>query len=146
MITLDELGAKLMAGHVKNQELPDVARAAILGAVVGGVTQSAVAKAFGVSSSAVSKIIQRFEETGVVESKPRSGRPQALTARDKRHIIQAVRRQPGTPTAQLQSVGGGTSRSTVFRLLREEKRQNRKAPRNSKVGTQSPKPATPGST
>lgn len=132
MPTLDEIGAKLTAGRDKTQELSDVARAAILGAVAGGANQAAIATAFGTSRQTVSKIVQRFKSSGTLESKPRSGRPEIFTARDKRHILQAVKRQPGTTTSQLvKSVGG--SRSTVFRLLAENKRQNKSGPRASKL-------------
>ncbi|KAK3897994.1 hypothetical protein C8A05DRAFT_19342 [Staphylotrichum tortipilum] len=94
MISPDELGSKLTAGREKNQELSEVARAAILGAVAAGATQAAVATAFGITSSTVSKIRQRFESSITVESKPRSGRQEVLAPRDKRHIVQAATRNP----------------------------------------------------
>ncbi|KAK3897536.1 hypothetical protein C8A05DRAFT_19719, partial [Staphylotrichum tortipilum] len=119
MISLDELGSKLTAGRGKNQELSDAARAAILGAVAAGATQTAVATAFGITSSGVSKILQRFESSATVETKPRSGWPEVLTPRDKRHIVQTVTRNPRMSTSLLvKSASHGASRATIFRTLR----------------------------
>ncbi|KAL2132929.1 hypothetical protein VTI74DRAFT_3150 [Chaetomium olivicolor] len=84
MFNLDELGSKLTAGRQKNRELSATARAAILGAVAAGASQAAVARAFGVSRYAVQRAIQRFGSSTTVESKPRTGRLEVLTRREKR--------------------------------------------------------------
>ena len=54
------------------------------------------------------------------ESKPRSGRPQLLTDRDRRYIIKHARLNPRLTYSQLKSEAGLTcSRTTVYRALKE---------------------------
>ncbi len=50
-----------------------------------GVRQVDVARRFGVSQSVVSRLHQRFEQTGLYHDRPRSGRPRALTDRQDRY-------------------------------------------------------------
>jgi hypothetical protein len=83
----DELGAKLTASRQPGQELSGFAGAAIIGAIAAGASQSAVARAFGIGQSTVHLTLQRFESSTTFESKPRTGRPQTLTRREKRYII-----------------------------------------------------------
>ena len=94
MINLDHIGAKLTAGRKSGQELSPYARAAIVGAVGAGASQSAVARAFGISRAAVQLTLQRFESSTTLESKPRSGRPEVLSRREKRYILQLAKRYP----------------------------------------------------
>jgi transposase len=91
---LDEIGAKLTAGRRSGRELSPFARAAIVGAVGAGASQSAVADAFGVSRATVQDTLHRFESSTTFTSKPRSGRPEILTRREKRYIIQLAKRKP----------------------------------------------------
>ncbi|KAK4248493.1 hypothetical protein C7999DRAFT_40367 [Corynascus novoguineensis] len=115
MISLDELGAKLTAGRQPGQELSPLARAAITGAVAAGASQSAVARAFGINRKAVQRTLQRFESSGTFEDKPRSGRPEVLTEREKRHIVQVAKREPGLTTLRLtNTVAAQVSRSTFY--------------------------------
>ncbi|KAK0725140.1 hypothetical protein B0H67DRAFT_482036 [Lasiosphaeris hirsuta] len=94
MINLDEVGSKLTAGRQKNEELSAFARAAIIGAVAARASQSAVARAFRVNRKAVQRAIQRFESSTTAESRPRTGRPEILTRREKRYIIHLAKRNP----------------------------------------------------
>jgi transposase len=122
MVNLDEIGAKLTAGRRPGQELSIAARAAIIGAVAAGASQSAVARAFRVERTAVYRILQRFQSSTTVESKPRTGRPEVLTRREKRFILQLAKRFPRHTTQMLtNSIDGRISRSTVRRVLREQR-------------------------
>jgi len=94
-LNLTDLGRILTAGRKKNDELSPVARAAICGAVAGGASQRTVAAAFGVSHVVVAKTVQRFATTTSFDSKPRSGRPRALTRQDERYIVQLTSVVPG---------------------------------------------------
>ncbi|KAL2200036.1 hypothetical protein P885DRAFT_58225 [Corynascus similis CBS 632.67] len=117
MISLDEIGAKLTADRQPGHELSPLARAAIAGAVAAGASQSAVARAFGVDRRAVQRTLQRFESSGTFEDRPRSGRPEVLTDRDKRHIVQVAKREPSLTTLRLtNTVAAQVSRST-FRTV-----------------------------
>ncbi|KAK3306973.1 uncharacterized protein B0T15DRAFT_528755 [Chaetomium strumarium] len=87
MVNLAEIGAKLTAGRQPSQELSPTARAAIIGAVAAGASQSAVARAFRIERTAVYRILQRFESSTTVKSKPQTGQPEILTCREKRYIL-----------------------------------------------------------
>ncbi|KAK3304445.1 uncharacterized protein B0T15DRAFT_536509 [Chaetomium strumarium] len=94
MVNLAEIGAKLTAGRQPGQELLPTARAAIIGAVAAGASQSAIARAFRIDRTAVYRILQRFESSTTVESKPRIGRLEILICREKRYILQLAKRHP----------------------------------------------------
>ncbi|KAK4032976.1 Homeodomain-like protein [Parachaetomium inaequale] len=118
MVNLAEIGAKLTAGRQSGQELSPTARAAIVGAVAAGASQSAVARAFRVDRTAVYRILQRFESSTTVESKPRTGRPEVLTRREKRYILQLAKRYPRLTTQILiNTIDGRISRSTIHRIV-----------------------------
>jgi len=120
VLNLTDLGRKLTAGRQKNQELSPTARAAICGAVAAGASQRAVATAFGVSHVLVANTIERFTTTASFDSKPRTGRPSALTRREKRYIVQLAKRDIRLTHKQLLKVlDRKVSCSTVRRALRE---------------------------
>ena len=122
MVNLDEIGAKLTAMRQPGQELSPFARAAIIGAVTAGTSQSAVALAFGISRAAVQLTLHQFESSTTVESRPRTGRPEVLTRREKRYIIQLAKRNPRLSTQMLtNTVDTRISRSTVRRVLRHHR-------------------------
>lgn len=117
-LNLTDLGRDLTAGRKKNEELSSAARAAICGAVAGGVSKRAVAAAFGVSHIVVSKTIQRFTTTNSFDSKPGTGRLQVLTRKDKRYIVQLAKRNAWLTHQQLLKIlGRKVSSSTVRRAL-----------------------------
>ena len=121
-LNLIDLGRILTADRHKNQELSAAARAAICGAVAAGASQRAVANAFGVSHVLVTKTIQRFTDTTSFDSKPRTGRPRALTRRDRRYIVQSAKRDARLTQKELRKVlNRKVPSSTVRRALREQK-------------------------
>jgi transposase len=122
MFNLAELGAKLTAGRQPGQELSPTARAAIAGAVAAGASQTAVADAFSISRRAVQLSLQRLESSTTFESKPRTGRPEILTRREKRYILQLAKRYPQYSLQMLTgTLDTRISRSTVRRVLREQR-------------------------
>jgi transposase len=122
MINLAELGAKLTAGRQPGQELSPAARAAIAGAVAAGASKSAVAHAFQIDRKTIRRTLQRFESSTNFESKPRTGRPNVLTRREKRYIIQLAKRRPRLTTQLLtDTLDTRVSRSTVRRVLRQHR-------------------------
>ena len=62
--------------------LSELTRAMIIGRLQSGRNQYEVARFFGVSQSAVSKIKHKFMETNGVKDRPRSGRPRVTTRRE----------------------------------------------------------------
>lgn len=122
VLDLHAVGLKLTAGRLKHGELSPFARAAIIGAVAAGASQSAVARAFGVDRKAVQRALQAFESSDTIASKPRTGRPAVLTHREKRYILQLAKRDPRlTMKALTKTVDDRVSRSTIRRVLREHR-------------------------
>lgn len=127
-LNLTDFGRVLTTGRQKNQELSPTTRAAICGAVAAGASQRAVATAFGVTHAVVANTIQRFKTTTSFDSKPRSGRPQVLTRREKRYIVQLAKRNARLTHKQLLKVlDRKVSSSTVRRALCQHKYRKWKA-------------------
>lgn len=57
-----------------------------LGLLRAGETQTEVARHFNVSQSTISRLLSRFQETGAVTDRPRSGRPRVTTAVEDRFM------------------------------------------------------------
>jgi len=71
----------------------------------------------------VYRIIHRFQATGSIENLPASGRPQLMSARDKRSLIRSVKNNRSTPlmeiTAKLNENGNrAASKRTVQRVFK----------------------------
>ncbi|KAK7214318.1 hypothetical protein V2G26_003963 [Clonostachys chloroleuca] len=58
----------------------------MLGQLAAGRSARAVAREFRTTHTTVLALKKRFEETGSVDYKPRSGRPNKLTKTEKRYI------------------------------------------------------------
>src|SRR5258707_9516722 len=59
-----------------------------------GYTQKEIATRLGVARSTISYTKKRVRQTGSHRSRPRSGRPEVLSSRDKRRIVRAARKEP----------------------------------------------------
>lgn len=73
-----------------------------------------------VSHSVVSRLVQKFRQTGHVKDRRRSGRPKKTTARDDRALVLNARRNPRSHSGILRSqwrLGYRVSLSTVRRRL-----------------------------
>ncbi|RNA42025.1 chitinase 4-like [Brachionus plicatilis] len=60
----------------------------------GDKKQNEIAKLLGVSPKSVSSTKKRYEETGSVSDRSRSGGPQKLTSRDENYIFREIRKYP----------------------------------------------------
>ncbi|KND89050.1 hypothetical protein TOPH_06350 [Tolypocladium ophioglossoides CBS 100239] len=72
---LDAFSSIISGNRRPKGEITIEARAAIIAAVQAGDKKRLVAKRFGISPAAVNRTLQRFEKTGQLASRPRSGRP-----------------------------------------------------------------------
>ena len=79
----------------------EVARA--VGMVQGGVSQSDVARRFGVHRSVIHRAFQRFHATGQFSARPRSGRPRATTQREDHFMVLSARRRRFVTARRLQT-------------------------------------------
>jgi transposase len=85
-----------------------------------GYTQREIATRLGVSQSTVSYTKKRLQKTGSYHSQPRSGRPEALSSRDKRRIARAARKEPFSSISSLQNTNPTpVSTQPIVRALAE---------------------------
>nr|CAH7742139.1 unnamed protein product [Callosobruchus chinensis] len=68
-----------------------------------GLSRHQTAKRLNVVRSTVSRTIKRYEETGEVNCRPRTGRPTVSTRREDRYIAQLARRERSVTVAVLRS-------------------------------------------
>ena len=74
----------------------------------------------GATASGVLKVWQKFEETGKVVDKERSGRPRISTSREDRSLVRMSLANPQQPSTSLtQCWDVNASKSTVKRRLKE---------------------------
>lgn len=66
-----------------------------------GHSHSEIALSLGRVRSTVTRTIQRYRETGQVESRPRSGRPRVTSARENRYMVQYARRNRSSTVTAL---------------------------------------------
>ena len=94
----------------------------MVGMHAAGASQVVIAEHFKISQGAVSKVLQKFRESGEVESRPRSGRPRILDERHKRKLHRLV---CATPFISIRSISAemaldgspNISKSTISRVL-----------------------------
>ena len=97
----------------RHLEATDVARAVQL--LEDGVRQVEVARRFAISHSVVSRLWQRYQQTGRYHVRQRSGRPRALTARQDQYLRLSARRNR-MDSAITSRLLGTDSIPTVFML------------------------------
>nr|CAH7752527.1 unnamed protein product [Callosobruchus chinensis] len=68
-----------------------------------GLSRHQIANRLNVVRSTVSRTIRRYEETGEVNSRPRTGRPTVSTRREDRYIAQLARRERSVTVPVLRS-------------------------------------------
>ncbi|GFW38812.1 transposable element Tcb2 transposase [Trichonephila clavipes] len=74
----------------------------VVGRLEGGQTQAEVAQAIGVSQSVISRIWNRFLETGNAGRRPRQGRRRATTPNEDRYLVLTARRHRNMNATLLQ--------------------------------------------
>ncbi|GFX52962.1 transposable element Tcb1 transposase [Trichonephila clavipes] len=108
----------------QQRDLPESMAWRVIGRLESGQTQRSVADAVGVARNVVSKLWNRFQETGNVRRRPGAGRPRATTSTDDRYIQLTARRNRIENTTQLQrqlllATGQRVSSQTVRNRLHE---------------------------
>ena len=81
------------------QELSLEQRSRIAGAYLCGVKPLDIAKVFDLPKSTVYDTVKRYEETGSEHPNKRPGRPEALSARDKRSLVRITKKNRKEPLA-----------------------------------------------
>ncbi|KAF7128242.1 hypothetical protein CNMCM5793_002784 [Aspergillus hiratsukae] len=112
-------GTEISGNRRHQAELSPETRAAILDGLENQRSPTQLAKEFGVSRRTIYKTKERFQQHKTLKSRPRTGRPQKLSAAAKRYIYQIVRRSPSMSWKALVAyTPGGLSKSTIQRVLR----------------------------
>ncbi|GFV41623.1 transposable element Tcb2 transposase [Trichonephila clavipes] len=96
--------------------------AGVVGRLEGGQTQAEIAQAIGVSQSVISRIWNRFLETGSAGRRPRQGRRRATTPNEDRYLVLTARRHRNMNATLLQQhlrsiTGNRVSTQTVRNRL-----------------------------
>ncbi|GFX83398.1 transposable element Tcb2 transposase [Trichonephila clavipes] len=74
----------------------------VVGRLEGGQTQAEIEQAFGVSQSVISRIWNRFLETGSADRRPGQGRRRATTPNEDRYLVLTARRHRNRNATLLQ--------------------------------------------
>lgn len=85
----------------KTREVPFETRVRITELRKEGLSYRAIAKKFNLTHPAVIYIVKKYEKTALIENKPRKGRPQKLTVREKRNVIRTSLKSPFTTAVDL---------------------------------------------
>ena len=78
---------------------------------------SDIANTLGINRGTVYNYIKKFEETGKLEAKPRSGRPPVSTKREDNMLIRMVKKSPTKSLVQLESDWALGSKTTISKRL-----------------------------
>ncbi|GFU85509.1 HTH_Tnp_Tc3_2 domain-containing protein [Trichonephila clavipes] len=81
-----------MSTMSQRNHLTDLEAWRVVGKLEGDQTQAEVAQAIGVSQSVISRIWNRFLETGSAGRRPRQGRRRATTPNEDRYLVLTARR------------------------------------------------------
>ncbi|GFW22822.1 uncharacterized protein TNCV_2380371 [Trichonephila clavipes] len=81
-----------MSTMSQRSQLTDSEAWRVVGRLEGGQTQAEVAQAIGVSQSVISRIWNRFLETGSAGRRPGQGRRRATTPNEDRYLVLTARR------------------------------------------------------
>ena len=113
------MSINLLSNRSPKAELTTEQRACILAAVDAGLSKPEIARRYNVARQTVYNTIKRYSTTYSLESQSRSGRPNKLSARDRRRILRIVRKQPKIAYALLQDTSDiSVSKSTFYRVIK----------------------------
>jgi len=113
-------GQQISGNRQFNHEFTPEQRAAIITELEGGKSQTAVAEEFKTTRSTIYRTKKRWTTQHKLQSKPRKGRPRALTPREIRSAKYFVRSVPRATVKQVQRALAKTvSTKTIRRRLRE---------------------------
>ncbi|XP_046574252.1 uncharacterized protein LOC124282329 [Haliotis rubra] len=91
-----------------------------IGMIQMGASRGHVARTFGCSTTTISHLIQRFQQTGQTRDRPRSWRLRITTAQEDRNIrnLNQCKRFLAAMSTATTALARRHSRQTVARLLR----------------------------
>jgi transposase len=103
------------------KELTPSERAQLVGAAKVGTPITQIARVFSIDESTVRYTLKKHDIRNNDASLPRSGRPKALSDRDRRTILRMIRMNPKMTCGKLiQEAGLEVSKKTVYRMLAAE--------------------------
>lgn len=125
----------------KTKEISFAKREQVVQLHKGGKTFRQISKELKISLCAIHNILKKKKETGVVDNKPRSGRPRKLTMRERRRVVKNALKNPKVSAtmlaANIESVSGKVvTPQTVRNVLHDagiKGRRPRKKPYISEV-------------
>lgn len=85
----------------KRKEISVSERKIILKLWEEGKSFREIGKTVGRQHSSVQRVVNNFKSTGILTSKPRSGRPSKLTLRERRNIVASVKANPRISASQI---------------------------------------------
>ncbi|GFV56894.1 transposable element Tcb2 transposase [Trichonephila clavipes] len=97
----------------QRSHLTDSEARRVVGRLEGGQTQAEVARAIGVSQSVISRIWNRFLETGSAGRRPRQGRRRVTTHNEDRYLVLTARRHQNMNATLLQEHFRSATGATV---------------------------------
>jgi len=119
-MNIETFGTITSADRSLNDELSIEQRTAIMTLRAVGKSSSEIAGLMGCTRQTVTRTIQRFVERNNATSRPRLGHPQALSDRDKTHVLRIIRSEPRTTYRQLiQQVQLSCHRRVIYNLIKE---------------------------
>ena len=95
------LGEHLLTLKAMRRHLTALEAGQAVGMLQAGQVQRTVSRHFNVSQSVISRLWNRFRQTGNVSERPRSGRPRSTTARQDRYMSLMARRHRFQSAVQL---------------------------------------------
>lgn len=113
------------------RRLTDEQRGRALALLDEGLGQREVARRLAVTHSTIQRLLQRFNDTGAVQERRRTGRPRATTRQQDRYVVLAVLRERASTAVTLRgqlrnATGADISCSTVRRRLHEANLSSRR--------------------
>jgi transposase len=114
-------GTEISGNRRPGAELSDVQRAGILSAVEAGEEKTKIAARYRVTRRVIYNTIDRWNNHHTLKSLLRSRQPENLTRRQKRLLLQIIRRNPRIDYTVLkyQAVGVTVKHKTLQRLFKK---------------------------
>jgi hypothetical protein len=106
--------AQISGNTSTTKELSPYSRGLIIGKYEAVVSLSQISESLAIPSSTVFDTIQQNSKRNNGKSIPRPGRPKSYTERDKRHIIQLIKRDPFIKYEDIRERTGLNLSSTTF--------------------------------